>query len=102
MNIDKNLKFFVLILLLIIGVSGVYAVRGLYADGSFWLFKMLSRDGFYVFDPHRAYAQILMQLPVAISLELGAQNLNFLMRAHSFGFVFVPLIFWIVGYFGLS
>jgi hypothetical protein len=56
---------------------------------------MLSRDGFYVFDPHRAYAQILMQLPVAISLELGAQNLNFLMRAHSFGFVFVPLIFWI-------
>jgi hypothetical protein len=95
MNLDKSLKFFVLILMLLIGVTGVYAARGLYADGSFWLFEMLSRGGFYIFDPHRAYAQILMQLPVVISLALGTQDLNFLIRAHSFGFVVVPLIFWI-------
>ena len=95
MNVDKSLKFFVLIMMLLIGVMGVYAARGLYADGSFWLFEMLSRKGFYIFDPHRAYAQTLMQLPVIASLELGITSLNFLIRAHSFGFVFLPLIFWI-------
>jgi hypothetical protein len=96
MNIDKNLKLFTLSLMLLIGISGVYAARGLYADGSFWLFEILSRDGFYIFDPHRAHAQILVQLPVVVLLELGVQDLNLLIRAHSFGFVFVPLIFWIV------
>jgi hypothetical protein len=95
MTIDKSLKFFVLALVLLIGMSGVYATRGLYADGSFWLYEMLSRGGFYIFDGHRAYAQILMQLPVIIPLELGSQDLNLLIRAHSFGFVFVPLIFWL-------
>ncbi len=95
MNVDKSLKFFVLILMLLIGVTGVYAARGLYADGSFWLFEMLSRGSFYIFDPHRAYAQMLMQLPVVISLVLGTQDLNFLIRAHSFGFVFLPLLFWL-------
>jgi hypothetical protein len=95
MIIDKTLKLFALALMLLIGVGGVYVARGLYADGSFWLFEMLSRGGFYIFDPHRAYAQILMQMPVIVSLELGVQDLNFLIRAHSIGFVFVPLIFWI-------
>lgn len=95
MNLDKSLKLFVLILMLLIGVAGVYAARGLYADGSFWLFEMLSRGGFYIFDPHRAYAQILMQLPVVVPLALGSQDLNFLIRAHSLGFVFLPLVFWL-------
>jgi hypothetical protein len=56
---------------------------------------MLPEGGFYIFDPHRAYVQVLVQAPVALAIWLGALDLNILTRAHSFGFVGVPLIFWV-------
>jgi hypothetical protein len=56
---------------------------------------MLPEGGFNLFDPHRAYVQALVQAPVALAMWLGASDLNLLIRIHSFGFVSVPLIFWI-------
>ena len=94
-KIDKFLKIYSLIIIIIIGITGIYAARGLHSDGSFWLVEMLNRGGFYIFDPHRAYVQVLVQAPVAIAIWLGVLDLNTLIRIHSFGFVGVPLIFWI-------
>jgi hypothetical protein len=91
---DRYLKTISLIFLVIIGVSGVYAARGLYADGAYWLVEMLPRGGFYIFDPHRAYVQMMVQAPVAIAIWLGVQDLSSLIRLHSFGFVCVPLLCW--------
>lgn len=91
---DRYLKTIALIFLVIIGVFGVYAARGLYADGAYWLVEMLPRGGFYIFDPHRAYVQMMVQAPVAIAIWLGVQDLSTLIRLHSFGFVCVPLLFW--------
>ncbi len=93
--IDKLLKIFSLTIIFIICIAGVYSTRGLYADGSFWLVEMLPRNGFYIFDPHREYAQRLAQLPVALAIWLGVLDLNVLIRLHSFGFIGIPLIFWI-------
>ncbi len=91
---DRALKLLALLIILIIGASGVYAARGMYSDGSFWLVEMLPRGGFYFFDPHRAYVQALVQAPVALAIWLGTLDLNTLIRIHSFGFVGVPLVFW--------
>ena len=95
LNIDKLLKIYSLVIIIIIGATGVYAARGLYADGSFWLFEILNRGGFNIFDPHRSYVQILVQSPVVAAIWLDILDLNALLRIHSFGFVGVPLIFWI-------
>lgn len=92
---DLLIKRLVLASLVLIGAAGVYSARGLYSDGSFWLMEMLPRGGFYIFDIHRAYAQILVQAPVALAIWLNVVDLNTLIRIHSFGFVGIPLIFWL-------
>ena len=92
---ERSLKLFTLAVIILIGLTGVYAARGLYSDGAYWLVEMLPRGGFYIFDPHRAYVQVLVQAPVALAIWLGTLDLNSLVRLHSFGFVGVPLIFWI-------
>ena len=92
---DRLLKFSTLILIALICVTGTYSARGMYADGSYWLVEMLSRGGFYIFDSHRAYVQILVQAPVVIAILFGELDLNSLIRLQSFGFVGVPLVFWL-------
>jgi hypothetical protein len=92
---DRSLKLLVLATIVLIAMAGVYAARGMYSDGSFWLVEMLPRGGFWIFDPHRAYVQELVQAPVAFAVWLGVLDLNTLIRVHSFGFVGVPVIFWL-------
>lgn len=94
-NIDRLLKLFALAVIVLIVATGVYAVRGLHSDGPAWLIEMLPRGGFYIFDSHRAYAQALLQAPVALAIWLGTADLNTLIRVHSFGFVGVPVVFWL-------
>jgi hypothetical protein len=94
-SIDRSLKFLALAIIVLIATAGVYAARGMYSDGSFWLVEMLPRGGFYIFDPHRAYVQVLVQAPVALAIWLGTLDLNLLIRLHSFGFIGVPIIFWL-------
>ena len=94
-SIDRSLKILSLAIIVLIAIAGVYAARGMYSDGSFWLVEMLPRGGFYVFDTHRAYVQVLVQAPVALAIWLGTLDLNVLIRVHSFGFVAVPIVFWL-------
>jgi len=92
---DKSLKIFSLSIIFIICITGVYSARGLYADGAFWLVEMLPRNGFYIFDPHREFAQRIVQLPIALAIWFGILDLNFLIRLQSFCFIGIPLIFWV-------
>ncbi len=92
---ENTLKFFTVTLIILLCIAGVYSSRGLYADGSYWLVEMLPRNGFYIFDQHRKYVQVLVQLPVALAIWFGTLDLNILIRLHSFGFIGIPLIFWL-------
>jgi hypothetical protein len=94
-NIEKICKVAALALILLTGVAGVYTARGLYADGSFWLVEMLPRGGFFIFDTYRAYVQVLVQLPVVLAISLQVSDLNTLIRVHSFGFIGIPILFWL-------
>ena len=87
-------QWLILIGMLVLVVSGVYSARGLYSDGPFWLYKILTTEKLYISDPARSYAQVLLQIPVVTALKLGVVDLNVLMRIHSFGLVAVPIIFW--------
>jgi hypothetical protein len=92
---EQVLKLLTLVGFIVIGLAGVYAARGMYSDGAYWLVEMLPRGGFYIFDPHRAHVQVLVQAPVAFAIWLGTLDLNFLIRLHSVGFICVPLAFWL-------
>jgi hypothetical protein len=88
-------KSLVLLSIFGLGVSGIYAATGLYADGSLYLFKILTLVGYWDFHSSRAYAQIITQTPVVAAITLGVTNLNLLIRMHSFGLIAIPLGFWI-------
>ena len=94
-NVDRLLKLFALAVIVLLVITGVYAARGLHSDGPAWLIEMLPRGGFFIFDSHRAYAQALVQAPVALAIWLGILDLNTLIRVHSFGFVGIPVVFWL-------
>jgi hypothetical protein len=81
-------------LMLVIAVTGIISARGLYADGAFFLYNMLLRGGLYMFDTHRAYAQFVIELPVFLAIQGGVQDLNTLVRVHSFGSIGMPILFW--------
>ena len=71
-------RYAILVVMLVIAITGTMSARGLYADGPFWLYHMLLRGGFYVFDIHRAYAQFIVELPVFLAIEGGVRDLNVL------------------------
>lgn len=99
MNMPKSLesifKIYSFGLIVLICLFGVYSLRGLYADGSYWLIEMLPRGGFYIFDSHREFVQRLVQLPVAAAIRFGTIDLNLLIRLHNFGFIGIPILFWL-------
>lgn len=92
---ERFLKLASLATIVLIGATGVYAARGIFADGAYFLVEMLPRAGLYIFDHPRAYVQLLMQAPVAIAIWNGVLDLNSLIRWHSFGSVGMPLVFWL-------
>ncbi|WP_338442404.1 hypothetical protein VZG28_05425 [Synechococcus elongatus IITB4] len=81
-------------IILIIAVSGVYISRGLYADGSFFLFNILSGQGYWNFDHARSFAQIATQTPVVLAIKSGEVNVNHLVYLHSFGLIGIPILAW--------
>ena len=87
-------RYFVLTVLALIAATGVLSARGLYADGPFFLYQMLTHGGFYTFDAPRVFAQFVMQVPVYLAIEAGLRDLNAIIRIHSFGFVGLPVGIW--------
>ena len=82
-------------MIVLVAVVGVYSARGLYSDGPFWLFEILTKQGFYIFDQQRSFAQYVVEWPVVLAIKAGVVDLNTLIRLHSAGFILVPLFFWL-------
>jgi len=77
-------------------VLGVVTARGLYADGAYYLLRILEGHGFFLFDPARVFAQFLTQIPPVAGLALGIGDVTVLTRLHSFGLLAVPLAGWAI------
>ena len=90
-----QLNCIVLLSISVLAFSGVYVVRGLHGDGSFYILTMLVNNGFTSGEPARDFVLKLTQFPAAWAMKLGIQNLNFIIRLHSLGLIVVPLLFWL-------
>ncbi len=92
-------KAAVLLLVALLGILGIYAVRGLYADGSFFLFNILSQKSYWDFDKSRAFVQLITQTPVVLGIKFGAKDLTTLIYLHSLGLIGIPIIIWCLALF---
>lgn len=88
------LNYAVLSFVLILGVSGVYAARGLHGDGAFYLLSILTQEKFISDEAARQHVLALTQFPAVWAMHLGCQDLKLLIRVHSIGLILLPIAFW--------
>lgn len=75
-------------------ITGIESARGLYADGPYFLLEILRTENYFTFDKARLYAQLLIQAPVIFAIRSGINDINILIRLHSFGFIAIPIAIW--------
>jgi len=75
--------------------------RGLYADGSYYLVRILEGRTFFAFTPYRTYADHLTQAPVVLAVKLGVRNMHSLIVLHSLGLFAFPAAAWLVAFYRL-
>lgn len=88
-------KWSILAAILLLGVAGVYAGRGLHADGSWFLLNVLLTGHFHEVNKSRMFVEWVSQMPVILALKLGVSDLNVLIRVHSFGLIFTTIGLWV-------
>lgn len=74
-------------------VQAVYATRGLYADGAYYLWRIIEARSFYIF-ASRASTQFITQLPVVLAIRFGITNVSVLARLQSLGTAALPMAIW--------
>jgi hypothetical protein len=70
-------------LLIVMTALHVAVARGIFADGAYFLFEMLTRKGFWHYDNARAFAQFVYQGPVVAAVGAGATSTKFLARLYT-------------------
>ncbi|WP_295466048.1 hypothetical protein [uncultured Pseudomonas sp.] len=93
---DVLIKKTILIAILLIAAIDLYAVKGLYADGSFFLYNILSREAYWDFDHPRAFAQIVTQTPIIIGIKLNIKDITSLIYIYNFGVIGIPALVWLL------
>lgn len=93
----KNIQLGLLLTILALTVFHILSLRGLYADGSSFLVKMLTSGTFEDWDRARRFAQLLLQLPVVLALKAGVENIQLLAVLHSLGLFGLPALLWLMG-----
>ncbi|HXP77901.1 MAG TPA: hypothetical protein VN823_27445 [Stellaceae bacterium] len=74
-----------------LGVYAAVELRGLYADGSAFLLRMMESGGFFLANPPRRIAHILQQLPVVLAMRLGVTHAGLLGWLFGLAMHLVPL-----------
>ena len=95
-TIEFKVKILIISLMILLAALGVYAAKGLYADGSYFLLKILSYKTYWDFDWSRAFVQIITQTPVVLGIKFGITDIIKLIYLHSFGLIGIPIIVWII------
>jgi hypothetical protein len=76
-------------------LAGLYAAfshRGLFADGSYYLVKVVQQQDFYVVFPPRKLVQALQQAPVIPLVWMTTLSLADLGKVHSLSMLLIPIL----------
>ena len=83
-----------LVAVVVVGVVATGTAIGLFADGSFFLLRILSSQGPFVANAERPFVTVLSQVPLLLALGLGVRGTDVLVTVHSAGLVLVPTVAW--------
>ena len=90
--IESKAETAALLLVALVAVLGIYAAKGLYANGFILLLSILSQKDYFDFDTPRTFSQTITQTPVLLGVKLGAKDLAGLIYLHSFRVIGIPVI----------
>lgn len=94
-NFDLTLRVICITFVTVIFASAIINRIGMYADGSYFLFKILITHRILDFDTSRRFAQILGQIPLVFGIDAGVKNITILTYLSSLGLVGVPAACWL-------
>ena len=76
-------------------ISGIWAgmnYRGLYQDGTYYLFRVLESDWFYLVDPARTTVQVIRQAPLVLMAKFSGVPLLPLVQVFSLAMLLAPVL----------
>jgi hypothetical protein len=83
----------ILVAAALVNIHAALALRGYFADGSYWLVEMISRGGFFLQEEARLAADFLEELPTALALGLGISSVHSLGVVWGLTLHLLPLVF---------
>jgi hypothetical protein len=99
---DNMIKKSYLIINLLIFISAFipgYYLRGLYADGSLFLFDIINTGSFRLYDTGRRFAHILQECCLVLFIKIGIVDVDVLAKTYSLSLNLIPVFFLIITYF---
>jgi hypothetical protein len=93
-SVERTARRVSLAVVLLVGVVGTWCAIGLYADGTFFLLRILSDDALFVANPGRTFVTVLTQLPMLMAMRAGVQDRDILIHLHSAGLTLLPSLAW--------
>jgi hypothetical protein len=75
-------------------VQSVWAARGLFADGAYYMWVVLSTGEASTY-PSRILTQLVTQAPLIAAIDLGVDDVAVLVRLQSIGTAALPVAIWI-------
>lgn len=91
---DAAASWLVIAIVVLAAILGTYAARGLFADGSYYLWRNASTQSFFIYGPSRSVAQFVTQIPQVTAMRFGVNDMAVLARLQSLGTVALPILVW--------
>jgi hypothetical protein len=86
-------RWTVILGVVLLAAQTVWAARGLYADGSFFTWSVLTRENFYA-HISRLGVHTITQAPLVLAVALGVDDMGALARLQSFGSGGLAILLW--------
>jgi len=87
-------RYLALVVILGVGVLGVWGKIALFADGSHFLVNLLTSGELYLGNPERPFSTFVNEAPILLAMKLGVTGMTPLTLVFSLGVVLVPAIVW--------
>ena len=85
----------------LVSIYAALEYRVLYADGAYYVQRILEEEGFAFIEPSRHYSQLLQKFPTVIAIWLGVDNIPALIICYGLTTFLLPLLLVSICYFVL-
>lgn len=92
-RLDSVTRMSTLVLISTLAVFAVWSALGLVADGAYYMWNILEKETFYLYES-RFLTQAITQSPVIGAISVGVNDVPTLIRFYSAGTAAMPIMIW--------